>query len=179
MLKYLTKIANDKDLLVLVSNIGRDKYKIVSLNGLIRFNEMILAYTNTEDIIEAIPEFQRDPNKWDLGKKRDFMKRVLRGLESSILLMTIDKSNRAYIIDGLQRTTTLTEFTRGDFELSNGLTYKTLIDENIKTSPFRVSLTIQRFKNEKEAVEFYIKLNKSTHSRSDLNKAIKYLSTLK
>lgn len=145
----------------------------------------ILHYTATpnseeiSDVFKAVPDFQRSNDKWSVEMQQGFVKNVIKGFNTVVMLYEIKEDIEKYseysdckIMDGLQRITAIHDFMKGKFKVM-GLSYKELIDANIisfTSAPVRV--TIYSFQNESEAIEFYIEMNENiTHSPEDIKKA--------
>ncbi|MED6316557.1 MAG: DUF262 domain-containing protein [Pseudomonadota bacterium] len=157
-----------------------------------RFIKGLLQYTNNgddenlEDIFKAVPAFQRDNDKWTLAMKQSFIKNVIMGYRTTVLLYEIESSesrwnllNECKIIDGLQRISAIYEFMTGEFTVF-GKDYDALVRENIlHVSAAPIGIKIYIFKSEKEAIEFYISINENiSHSKDDIDRARQVLASL-
>lgn len=66
-----------------------------------------------------IPDYQRDCDQWDERKKSLFIESLLNNLTSPAFFLCEDKNGDAEVIDGQQRLTTILQFARNDFPISN------------------------------------------------------------
>lgn len=137
---------------------------------------------NSYDLFDtAIPVFQRDNDKWDLQRKINFVENVVMGFKPVIQLYTTkelhDKQSysRCWILDGLQRTTALTDFIDGKFKIFGGqVTLQDLIDAKAMRSV--IGVQIFTFASHVEAAEFYVQINKGiTHSDEDIQRALDFI----
>lgn len=137
--------------------------------------------TTDEFFDAAIPAFQRDNDKWDLQRKINFVENVVMGFKPVIQLYTTkelhDKQSysRCWILDGLQRTTALTDFIDGKFKIFGGqVTLQDLMDAKAMRSV--VGVQIFTFASHVEAAEFYVQINKGiTHSDKDIQRALDFI----
>lgn len=138
-----------------------------------------------DDVIkEGTPIFQRNNDKWSKEMQSKFVENILKGCSTKIQLFSLNHDNirlqnsRCQIIDGLQRTTALVEFFKNNVEVF-GVTHdkiKELFPTMFKSSRLSLQLEIYDFNNLKEAIEFYIDMNKNiTHSPEDILKASEFL----
>ena len=72
-----------------------------------------IKFSELKDKIE-IPKFQRGL-VWGEQKKKEFIKSLKAGLPIGVLLLSKDKGGRFLVIDGLQRFTTMLEYSRDYF----------------------------------------------------------------
>lgn len=126
-------------------------------------------------IQKIIPPFQRDNNQWNMDMKRKFVENVLSGFVCDILLFRVgDKYSNAKILDGLQRLTALGDFFSGKVSVFDNTTMEEIEKSNILKAA-RLGIKVYDFKDEVEAIKFYIDMNENiTHSPSDIAKAKKY-----
>ena len=133
------------------------------------------------------PKFQRCNKIWSQEMQIGFVENILSGCNSVIKLFEIKSANKLEhtewggcgIIDGLQRTTALAAFQMGEFKVFGDLSYADLINDDGKLPFCKVFVSIYEFHTVKEAVTFYIQMNKGiTHSESDLITAYEHLDGL-
>lgn len=150
-----------------------------------RLLKSILGFTNDgedeniEDVFKAVPSFQRDNDKWTVEMQHDFIKNIIKGLRTTIMLYEVNEDaskynllTNCYILDGLQRITAIYAFITGKFTVF-GKTYQEMLDESIiSATSMPITLKIFSFPNESEVIKFYISMNKGmTHSNEDIKKA--------
>lgn len=158
--------------------------------SLINFIRSMLSYTlgvehdNNEPlarIFEACPPFQRDNNKWSEAMQVSFIENLILGYKTHIMLYEVGDNAMidCKILDGLQRLTALYRFSIGEIRVF-GYTMAEMKAEKILFAITRtIGLRVYSFNNEKEVVEFYIKMNENiTHSKEDIDRAKRYLATL-
>ena len=139
-------------------------------------------YTKDKEFLDewlnkATPLFQRANNKWTEEMQISFIQNLLKGYATTILFFRIGDSD-IQLIDGLQRTTAIFKFLKGDFKVFNDFDILSL-KKDIKKFRHRIGIKIYTFKDIKEAVEFYIEMNENiTHSKEDILKAKNYLASL-
>lgn len=155
--------------------------------GLASFNDKLLArlgnetLTNNEIIASVTPEFQRENTKWSQQMQIQFIENLVCGFRTNIQLFEIaggSEMGDCFIIDGLQRTTSMGAFHSGEFKIFGEFDINDVL-ESPMLGRIRIDLSIYSFNNFREAVEFYINMNKGiTHSESDLENAYKFKSNL-
>lgn len=139
-------------------------------------------FPESEILKHVVPCFQRNNNKWSQDRKICFMENLLSGYPVEIYLYTLnyDMKCDCKIIDGLQRCTAIDDWFNNKYPVFGDIYFKDL--QGMGRKPFmhsRLSLCIYGFDSEKEAVKFYIDINKGiTHSEEDIGKAYDYLKTL-
>lgn len=152
-------------------------------------NKAIVAYEQGEKDPETLlemmtPAFQRENNKWSVDMQRCFVENMLCGAKTTIQLFEVKVKNvgefgRCGVLDGLQRTTAIVDFQKGRFDIFDGISWDGLMKSKGVFPRCRLEVSIYQFVNVKEAVEFYIQINKGiTHSPEDLVSAYKYLESL-
>jgi hypothetical protein len=125
------------------------------------------------------PEFQRSNSKWSREMQISFIENIICGYRSEIMLYSIKSENagNCFILDGLQRTTSIQGFLDGEFPIFEEIFFKYLMSTKgwgIGRADF--ILKIYEFSSHVEACKFYISMNKNiTHSPEDLIQAYKYL----
>jgi hypothetical protein len=131
---------------------------------------------NLSTIKEFVAPFQRDVNTWSEDMQVKFVENIIMGCKTDIVLYTtIQKSTHegCLILDGQHRVVALLKFIEGHIK-AFGYTYLELLKVGI-IAPRRVNeiyLNIVTFKNQNEAIKFYIDINENiTHSPSDIIKA--------
>lgn len=135
---------------------------------------------NLHRIFEAVPDFQRDNNKWTCAMQESFIENLLKGCATEIMLFEIGDTALCdcKILDGLQRVTAIYLFQTGKIK-AFGKTFDELIDHRIIRRDPYITTKIHQFSTEQEAVKFYIEINENiTHSADDILKAKQYLTTL-
>ena len=70
-------------------------------------------FSELKDNIE-IPKFQRGL-VWNEDKKKEFIKTLKAGLPIGVLLLSKGENGKYLVIDGLQRFTTMVEYSRDYF----------------------------------------------------------------
>jgi len=132
------------------------------------------------DYKKFIPKFQRDNDKWNKKMQISYVENILKGLDSSILLYTLSKSDypsEKYILDGLQRLTAISLFANNQLEVFGKFLYSDIIHDI--DSMVRLNFKMFRFDTEIEAVKFYILMNENiSHSKKDIQRAKDYLDSL-
>lgn len=143
-------------------------------------------------IMNRIPAFQRDADKWSHEMQQRYVFNVMRGYRGGFLSLYSDKGSNntiepCQILDGLQRITAICRFLVDqdmDFAISNGesISAKDLVESDDGVgSMFSavIPIRVYRFDNECEVVDFYIEMNEGiTHSESDIERAKKYRAEL-
>jgi hypothetical protein len=66
-----------------------------------------------------IPDYQRDCDQWDERKKSLFIESLLNNLTIPAFFLCEDKEGDAEVIDGQQRLTTILQFARNEFPISD------------------------------------------------------------
>jgi hypothetical protein len=128
------------------------------------------------------PTFQRSNTKWSQKMQARYVENLLCGCNSEIQLFNISNSGselgNCLIIDGLQRSTAISDFQLGKFSIFEGIYWADIKSE--MSNRLRLKLSIYQFDTEIDAVEFYIQMNEGiTHSESDLLVAYSHLENLK
>lgn len=128
--------------------------------------------TSSEDFLHrAVPEFQRENNKWTKQMKIKFVENILYGFRTNIILFRIKGDFDYKIIDGLQRTSAILDFLDGKIKVFEKFEYKHLEDK-INSFDAKIALTKHTFENWEEAGRFYIDMNENiSHSKEDIQKA--------
>ncbi|BDH16537.1 MAG: hypothetical protein [Bacteriophage sp.] len=138
--------------------------------------------------IRGIPKYQRNNDKWTQEMQRSFVENIFLGASSEILLCSIEENlnDSLYldckVLDGLQRLTALKKFVDNELEIFNGKKREDFERNNMfkRNIADRLVIKIYSFNNEKEAVKFYIAMNRNiTHSNEDIKRAETYLRELK
>lgn len=143
----------------------------------------------TKTVLEAVPEFQRDNDKWTPEMQSTFVLNCLKGAKSApiVLYSTDSEISNCKLLDGLQRLTAFAEFLSWQtlsFDV-NGATVSSQdmlsacqnLPRFLYESPFEVR--IMKFKTELEAVDYYIEINENfTHSKEDIERAKAYRNLL-
>ncbi|AUR89186.1 protein of unknown function DUF262 [Vibrio phage 1.121.O._10N.286.46.C4] len=137
-------------------------------------------YSNSE-IFEAVPDFQRDNNKWTTEMQVSFVENVMRGFRTDIKLFEIHANGlptkcSCMILDGLQRLTALHEFFEGNIK-PFGYTFEELKADRLiaNMSGGMVSVRVYNFSSKNEAIDFYVAMNENiTHSPQDIEKALQH-----
>jgi hypothetical protein len=140
-------------------------------------------------ILNAIPEFQRNNDKWSSQMQVGYVLNVMRGMRGSpLMLYTVwpDRTKvNCKILDGLQRITALLRFWTDDNMMFNISTGEQISAGQLREDPHFVTALFSKaipvrvydFKHEIEAVKFYIEINENiTHSQDDIAKAKDFLS---
>ena len=157
-----------------------------------RFIKLLLQFTNAgndenlHDIYKAVPDFQRNNDKWTLKMKQGFIRNVIEGYRTTVILYDVVPESTNFgtmheckIMDGLQRISAIHEFMEGEFTVY-GLTYQELLSRKIITAMSGViGIKIHTFTSQQEAIRFYIAINENiTHSDADIDRAKKVLLSL-
>ncbi len=168
----------------------RDNYKVTlffrrSIKGILDYTKQS-GSNDISDIFKAVPDFQRDNDKWTQEMQVSFVENIIKGYRTTIMLYEINENIDKYceysdckIMDGLQRLTAIYAFMIGKFRVF-GNTYEDLKKANIISfSSIAISIEIYSFVSEAEAVEFYIAINENiTHSSDDIQRAKMVLASL-
>lgn len=139
-------------------------------------------YTEDKDFLDtwldkATPSFQRANDKWSEEMQISFIQNLLKGYATTILFFRVGESD-IQLIDGLQRTTAIFRFLKGEFKIFDDFDIVAL-KKDIKKFRQRIGIEIYTFNNMKEAVEFYIEMNENiTHSKEDILKAKNFIQHL-
>jgi cyclophilin family peptidyl-prolyl cis-trans isomerase len=144
--------------------------------------------SNTKEVLDRmVPIFQRENNKWSREMQISFVENVILGTSSTIMLAYTTNGEKervgikrdCVLLDGLQRFTAISAWLDGEFPVFGDIySSKELIDK-IEHNIDGLKLRIYMFQDEKEMVEFYIKMNENiTHSSEDIKKAKEYLKLL-
>lgn len=137
-------------------------------------------------IFKAVPAFQRDNDKWTQKMKHDFIKNIIKGFRTTLMMYEINPTPSRIdplidckILDGLQRVTAIYEFITGEFTVF-GKTYQELVDMDIITgTSIPVTVKIYSFPSESEVIKFYISMNENiSHSKEDIKKAEDVLAAI-
>ncbi len=130
-----------------------------------------------------IPGFQRDNDKWTTDMQIKFIENLFSGIDSIIMLGLVEKEENqgcycdSRIVDGFQRITAVIDYLEGKFPIFEDI-YYTKEEETFLRGVMNMKVRIYKFKSEEEMVRFYIQMNENiTHSKEDILKAKKYLST--
>lgn len=153
-----------------------------------RRNWKVEGESNTQEVLEKmVPKFQRGNNKWSREMQISFVENVVLGTSSTIMLAYTTNGDKyrigikrdCVILDGLQRFTAISAWLDGEFPIFNDVyASKELIDK-IEHLIDGLKIRIYMFNDEKEMVEFYIKMNENiTHSSEDIKKAKEYLKLI-
>ena len=141
---------------------------------------------NPSRFVEAIPDFQRDNDKWTREMQVGFIENIIKGYTTTIMLYEVIPSNvscstmcECKILDGLQRMTALYKFANGEFTVF-GYTHDELFTNKVYRMALQtIKVQVYSFDSEIEAVEFYISMNENiTHSKEDIKRAKNYLAGL-
>ena len=186
-----------KDLDSLISNsaFNRSGYVVsVRMSGFFKnlsmythgYTDTCVLEENPEKIFDRTPPFQRDNDKWTKDMQEAFIKNLIKGLKSTIVLYEVLPVDgmalrcECMILDGLQRLTALYEFIHGDLTVF-GYTHKELLENKVYRLAIQtINIQVHSFSSEIEAVEFYIEINENiSHSKEDIMRAKSYLTQLK
>lgn len=133
--------------------------------------------TPIEKIFDAVPDFQRNNNKWSEEMQIGFIENVLCGYKTEIMLFEIGDTclSRCQIIDGLQRITAFYRFLSGEIK-AFGKSYEELKEVGLcGRMKGLLTLRVYSFDSKNDAIDFYIGMNKNiTHSPSDIDKALSF-----
>lgn len=143
-------------------------------------------YSSKELFENIIPEFQRTNDKWNQKMQIAFVENILSGASSTISLFSIStpktrgSKSDCRLLDGFQRLTAISSWLDGEFPIFDDIYFSDIKNENIYLwDANNFKLRIYEFENEKEVVDFYIKMNENiTHSEQDIEKARNYLKTI-
>lgn len=180
----------------IISNSAFNKQKYTVNIPVKTFIKSLLDYiSDDEDIGNSfesilkfgVPGFQRDNQKWSEKMKISFVQNVVKGLVPTIQIFVLeeDYAKRNFvsckILDGLQRTTAISEFIEGKFKIFNDeISFEDIKDNILRGMSKTVQLELFRFDSESDAIDFYIEMNENiTHSQEDIQKALEYKKTLK
>ena len=151
-----------------------------------RFISSIMAYINDtaenptfKDILDnGVPDFQRSNDQWTQDMQIKFVENVVKGFKTKIQLFEIkgkEYINGCMILDGLQRTTALSKFVEGEFEIFDGIHYDDIKDNILRGLSKTVVLEVFNFDSMNDAIDFYIEMNENiTHSPEDIAKALSF-----
>ncbi|WP_210498801.1 DUF262 domain-containing protein [Vibrio crassostreae] len=134
-----------------------------------------------EEFLNAItPEFQRENTKWSLQQQIRFIENILAGYKSSILFYSIgeerwESTDCVWLLDGLQRSTSVLDFQQNKFPVFGKFFYKDIISRKAFLD-VRLTMEVYQFATEEEACMHYIDMNRGiTHSPEDLESAYLFL----
>lgn len=145
-------------------------------------DELKLEFWPSNEVIAYLtPKFQRSNTKWSQLMQIQFVENLLSGCDTKLQMYTIIGSGSelgsCFILDGLQRSTAISDYHLDKFPIFGDIYWS-----DIKTkmrNRLRLQLSIYQFDSERDAVEFYIQMNKGiTHNEDDLVPAYAYLETL-
>ncbi|MDK9789868.1 DUF262 domain-containing protein [Vibrio sp. D431a] len=136
----------------------------------------------SEIILNAIPAFQRENDKWSIKKQQMFILNVLLGYKPEITFFRVGELGSYKILDGLQRTTALLKlFSDADFlipidhDLSSFVSLKEVVADLPLMRTSGILFKTYTFQTELEAVDFYLSINRDfSHSEADIARAIDY-----
>ena len=145
-------------------------------NGLIELKDL------ADTLLDNVPAWQRDNDKWSEEMQISFLINCLNGFTISPLTLYYFKNKRdCNILDGLQRITAFYKFFTGkfifDFNGKKVSNIELLEDPKFRLFIRRISVNIQiiKFNNEIEAIDYYIAVNENiSHSSIDILRAKKY-----
>jgi len=152
-----------------------EKHSDIQLGGFANYK----ANTSFLDewLATATPDFQRSNDKWSEAMQISFIENILKGFKTEILLFKIN-DGYSQIIDGLQRTTAIVKFLKGDLRIFGGLNVFDL-QEVIKQFRSKITFKLYTFNTINDAIQFYIEMNENiTHSSVDIAKAKRFLLDL-
>ena len=182
-LKYMTRNNTFRKTYYSVDIPLRNFLKHISLHTDIEMYEKgTLSWNSFFD--KAVPSFQRSNDKWTKEMQISYLENIICGYKSPpILLYTINEGDGgcfdAMLLDGLQRVTAIADFLQGEIKLFDkygGFTYAELEQNKIVFIDPTIQIRKYDFQNEKEVLDFYIKMNENiTHSKADIAKAKLYL----
>lgn len=141
-------------------------------------------------VMNSVPSFQRDNDKWTPLMQSQYVRNVLRGMRGSPIMLYRFGNKQiepCKVIDGLQRITAILRFFTDDEMPIESISGEVFTAAQIRNSEafhgylwnVSVPLRIYSFGNEVEAVDFYIEMNEGiTHAESDIKKAREYRASL-
>lgn len=125
----------------------------------------------------ATPCFQRSNNKWSEAMQISFVENILKGFRTEIFLFKLG-DGYAQLIDGLQRTTAIIKFLKGEIKIFGGLNVFDL-QSVIKQFRSKITIKLYTFNSLDDAICFYIEMNENiTHSADDIAKAKRFLTSV-
>lgn len=126
----------------------------------------------------AVPEFQRSNDKWDMNMKISFMENLISGYRTDFIIYTINYKpdnvcKNAKILDGLQRLTAIAQFLEGEFNVFDDFSIEHLSEYWGQSSFYPIFyFKLFDFETLNDAIMFYISINENiTHSKLDIDKA--------
>ena len=144
--------------------------------------------STTQEVLDRmVPKFQRENDKWSIEMQISFVENVILGTSSTLILAytTNGDKNRigikrdCILLDGLQRFTAISAWLDGEFPIFNDVYASEELIDKVEFMVDGLKIRIYMFNDEKEMVEFYIKMNENiTHSSEDIKKAKEYLKLI-
>jgi hypothetical protein len=123
----------------------------------------------TDSTVVYIPSFQRQVNQWDLETKQKFIGSLIYSgipLTQPILLGKIVEDERLWLLDGLQRLSTVLDFVDCKFKITDPDTGEELsfadLDDKIQKKLRNTEVTVNTLNNirdQERAYEIFLKAN--------------------
>lgn len=151
-----------------------------SIKSILNYTHVDGADIELNRVFEAVPNFQRDNDKWNSDMKSSFIQNILMGCKTDLFLYEVGDKGMidCKILDGLQRITAIYDFLNNDV-LAFGKYYDELktIHALIGFRDVVFNLHVFNFDSEREAIQYYIDINENiTHSQEDIARAKYFLS---
>lgn len=129
-------------------------------------------------IFQAVPDFQRDNDKWSEEMQVSFIENVLCGYRTDIMLFEISDTGvcNCMILDGLQRITAFYRFLSDEIKVF-GKYYSELkqYPQICGRMKCQITLKVYSFDTKNDAIDFYVSMNRNiTHSKEDIDKALSF-----
>lgn len=151
-----------------------------SIKSILNYTHADGTHIELNKVFEAVPNFQRDNDKWNSDMKSSFIQNLLMGCKTDLFLYEVGDKGMVdcKILDGLQRITAIYGFLNNEV-LAFGKTFDELKASHVLIG-FRdavFNLHVFRFDSEREAIQYYIDINENiTHSQEDIARAKYFLS---
>jgi len=173
------------DLQTIIDNsaFNRQKYEVNIpvknfISSLMMYLNANIENPSFKDILDnGVPAFQRSNDQWSLSMQIKFVENVIKGFVPRLQLFEIEgKDSDCQILDGLQRTTALSNFIENKFKVfDDNFAFYDIKDSFLKGMSKTVVLEVFKFDNINDVIDFYVEMNENiTHSPEDIVKALSF-----
>ncbi len=133
-----------------------------------------------ETLAAMTPEFQRSNDQWSKEMQTSFVENLICGCKTEITLFYLEGApERCYLLDGLQRSTSVSAFLSNDLPVAGDVYFKDVERKSGALANARVGIKIYCFDTMAQAVSHYISINENiSHSLDDINKAKQFRERL-
>jgi hypothetical protein len=175
------------DLEKIIQNSAFNKQAYIVNIPVRRFIKSLMAYVDDtieeptyQDILEnAIPNFQRNNDKWTRDMQIKFVENVIKGFVTKIQLFELKNEGvieTCKILDGFQRVTALSLFIEGEYKIfNNSISFNDVKDTFLRGLSKTIIIEVFNFDSLNEVIDFYVEMNENiTHSPEDIQKALSF-----